>query len=99
MWDILVGRLFARDKSRAERFSLKAGNLLLDYSKNHVNATTRKLFAQLAHTLVLRLAALCQPAMEGLHFLQCRLHRHALADPDRAGHGALHGGRTGEADC
>ena len=43
-----LSQLFARDASRAERFSLKAGNLLLDYSKNHVNSTTRKLFARLA---------------------------------------------------
>jgi glucose-6-phosphate isomerase len=43
-----LGQLFARDKSRAERFSLEAGNLLLDYSKNHVNSTTRKLFTRLA---------------------------------------------------
>ena len=40
--------LFAKDKQRAERFTLEAGNLVLDYSKNHVNATTRKLFGQLA---------------------------------------------------
>jgi glucose-6-phosphate isomerase len=40
--------LFARDKKRAERFSLMANDLTLDYSKTHVNATTRKLFAQLA---------------------------------------------------
>jgi glucose-6-phosphate isomerase len=40
--------LFARDKQRAERFSLTANDLTLDYSKTHVNATTTKLFAQLA---------------------------------------------------
>ena len=40
--------LFARDKKRAERFSLKAGDLTLDYSKNHVNAATMKSLAQLA---------------------------------------------------
>ncbi len=40
--------LFARDNSRAERFSLSAGNLLLDFSKNHVNATTCKLLGRLA---------------------------------------------------
>ncbi len=40
--------LFARDKKRAERFSLNAGDLTLDYSKNHVNATTMKSLAQLA---------------------------------------------------
>lgn len=40
--------LFARDAKRAERFSLTAGDLYLDYSRTHVNAATRKLFAQLA---------------------------------------------------
>jgi len=42
-----LAQLFARDTTRAERFSLSAGNLTLDYSKNHVNSTTRKLFARL----------------------------------------------------
>ena len=40
--------LFARDKGRAERFSLQANDLLLDYSKNHVSATTRRLLVKLA---------------------------------------------------
>jgi len=43
-----IAHLFSRDGSRAERFSLTAGNLTLDYSKNFVNATTRKLFSRLA---------------------------------------------------
>jgi glucose-6-phosphate isomerase len=43
-----LAALFARDKDRPERFSLQAGDLLLDYSKNHVNATTRKLLIRLA---------------------------------------------------
>ncbi len=40
--------LFARDGKRAERYALAAGNLLLDYSKNHINSTTTKLFTRLA---------------------------------------------------
>ncbi|MEJ2275965.1 MAG: glucose-6-phosphate isomerase, partial [Woeseiaceae bacterium] len=40
--------LFARDKKRASRYRLTANDLTLDYSKNHVNATTARLFAQLA---------------------------------------------------
>jgi glucose-6-phosphate isomerase len=40
--------LFARDKTRPKRLTIEAGNLALDYSKNHVNATTLKLLAQLA---------------------------------------------------
>ncbi len=43
-----LAQLFARDAARPERFTLSAGNLTLDYSKNHVNTTTRKLFARLA---------------------------------------------------
>jgi glucose-6-phosphate isomerase len=40
--------LFSRDKKRAEKFELDAGELKLDYSKNHLNKTTIKLLAQLA---------------------------------------------------
>ena len=40
--------LFARDKERPEHFSLQAGDLLLDFSKTHVNKTTLKLLARLA---------------------------------------------------
>jgi glucose-6-phosphate isomerase len=43
-----LGSLFSRDKERAARFTLTAGDLTLDYSKNHVNATTRKLLTRLA---------------------------------------------------
>ena len=40
--------LFARDKDRAGNFSLEAGDLLLDYSKNHLNNQTCKLLTRLA---------------------------------------------------
>jgi glucose-6-phosphate isomerase len=40
--------LFRRDKERAEKFSLEAGDLYLDFSKNLVTATTQKLLCQLA---------------------------------------------------
>jgi glucose-6-phosphate isomerase len=43
-----LAELFARDKKRAGNFLLEASKLTLDYSKNHVNGTTRKLFGQLA---------------------------------------------------
>ena len=39
--------LFSRDRGRARRFTLTAGDLTLDYSKSHVNATTRKLLVRL----------------------------------------------------
>jgi len=40
--------LFARDSKRAGRLTLTAGDLYLDYSKNHVTSRTLKLFASLA---------------------------------------------------
>ena len=40
--------LFSRDKKRAEKFGLEAGDLKLDYSKNHLDSATHKLLAQLA---------------------------------------------------
>jgi glucose-6-phosphate isomerase len=40
--------LFSRDKKRFERFSLQSGDLLLDYSKNFLSATTQKLLVRLA---------------------------------------------------
>jgi len=41
-------QLFAHDKDRAERLSIEAGDLLLDYSKNHVDNKTCKLLTRLA---------------------------------------------------
>ena len=41
-------KLFLRDKKRFERYSLQSGDLLLDYSKNSLNATTKKLLLRLA---------------------------------------------------
>jgi glucose-6-phosphate isomerase len=40
--------LFSRDKKRFERYSLESGDLLLDYSKNFLNATTKNLLLRLA---------------------------------------------------
>jgi glucose-6-phosphate isomerase len=40
--------LFSHDRKRAESFSLSAGDLRLDYSRNHLNRSTRKLLTQLA---------------------------------------------------
>ena len=48
MRDRTLRELFARDKKRAERYSVAANDLVLDFSKTHVNATTRKLLVQLA---------------------------------------------------
>jgi glucose-6-phosphate isomerase len=40
--------LFAQDKNRVEGFSFETGDLALDYSRNHLNSSTRELLAQLA---------------------------------------------------
>ena len=40
--------LFAADPSRAERFSIEAGELMLDYSKHRVDAEAMRLLAGLA---------------------------------------------------
>jgi glucose-6-phosphate isomerase len=41
--------LFAQEPDRFDRFSMEAAGLLLDYSKNRVDATTMRLLAELAH--------------------------------------------------
>ena len=41
--------LFAQEADRFDRFSVEAAGLLLDYSKNRLNATTMRLLLQLAH--------------------------------------------------
>ena len=48
MRDRTLRELFARDKKRADKYALQSGDLTLDFSKNHLNTTTRKLLAQLA---------------------------------------------------
>ena len=46
--DRALGDIFRRDKGRAERLTVTAGDLTLDYSKNLVTGKTLKLFGQLA---------------------------------------------------
>lgn len=43
-----IADLFESDKNRAQRFTLRSGDLTLDYSKNILSATTRKLLVSLA---------------------------------------------------
>jgi len=45
---ITLTQLFAADASRADRFSLESGDLLLDYSKHRVDAQAMRLLAELA---------------------------------------------------
>ena len=67
-----IAQLFARDSSRAERFSLSAGNLTLDYSKNHVNSATRKLFTRLAKEAGVPEAIEAMFAGEEINQTECR---------------------------
>jgi glucose-6-phosphate isomerase len=46
--DVHLRTLFAEDSGRAERFSLEAAGLYLDYSKNRISAETVRLLLQLA---------------------------------------------------
>ena len=55
-----IADLFARDKKRCERFSVQSGDLYLDYSKNLLNATTRK------HLLALAKQANVRDAIEAM---------------------------------
>jgi len=48
MADVHMRSLFASDPARAERFSLRVGDLLLDYSKNRIKEETLALLVQLA---------------------------------------------------
>ena len=47
-WNSTIKELFQLDPHRAERYSLAAGSLVLDYSKNHLNETTLKHLVSLA---------------------------------------------------
>jgi glucose-6-phosphate isomerase len=47
-------QLFETDQGRAERFSVEAVGLLLDYSKNRITAQTMELLIQLANAVGLR---------------------------------------------
>ncbi|MDX6460097.1 MAG: glucose-6-phosphate isomerase, partial [Acidobacteriaceae bacterium] len=46
--------LFADDPQRADRFTIEAAGLFLDYSKNRITDETRKLLLQLAQESGLR---------------------------------------------
>src|SRR5580765_3158511 len=52
--DLDLRRLFAADPSRAERFSVEADGIVLDYSKNLIDAETVRLLVGLAQAAGLR---------------------------------------------
>jgi glucose-6-phosphate isomerase len=72
-----LGSLFARDKERAARFTLTAGDLTLDYSKNHVSATTCKLLVRLAKEAHLPAAIEAMFAGEKINITENRSVLHA----------------------
>lgn len=47
---VTLRRLFQEDRSRFERFSVRSGSFLLDYSKNRVTSRTMELLFDLART-------------------------------------------------
>ncbi len=54
--DVHMRTLFAEDPERGTRFTLEAGDIFADYSKNRVNAETMRLLAALANAVDLRQA-------------------------------------------
>ena len=69
--------LFARDRERADKFTLTAGDLTLDYSKNHVTATTRKLLTRLAKEAQVPAAIAAMFAGERINVTENRSVLHA----------------------
>ena len=45
--DISLNKLFKDDTNRFDNFSLNFNNMLIDYSKNHINKKTLSLFKNL----------------------------------------------------
>ena len=76
--------LFSRDKGRAQKLTLTAGDLTLDYSKNHVNATTRRLLVRLAKEARVPAAIAAMFAGEKINVTEDRAVLHEL----RTGHAA-----------
>ena len=54
-----ISHFFANDSNRFNNFSIKFGNLLLDYSKNRINDKTLKIFEKLADEVKLDEAIKC----------------------------------------
>ncbi len=54
--DVHMRTMFAEDPERGSRFTLEAGGIFVDYSKNRVNAETMKLLVALANAVDLRQA-------------------------------------------
>ena len=48
-----ISHFFANDSNRFKKFSIKFGDLLLDYSKNRINDKTLEIFEKLAEEIKL----------------------------------------------
>jgi glucose-6-phosphate isomerase len=71
-----LGDLFKRDKTRFSKYSLQAGELTLDYSKNFLNSKTRKLLGKLAEETGVRDAVEAMFAGEAINNTENRAVLH-----------------------
>ena len=81
--------LFARDANRAQRFSLSMGELTLDFSKNHIDGTTRKLLVRLAKEADVPAAIEAMFAGERINRSEDRAALHVALRAEIADHVAL----------
>ncbi len=81
---VRMADLFAADKDRFARFSLRQGDLLLDYSKNRINSETLTLLLQLADECGLKTAIAAMFAGEKINRTEQRavLHTALRSRPD-----------------
>jgi len=75
-----------RDEARFERFSIRFGDILLDYSKNRINEETHKLLVDLAEESGLKEAIEAMFSGEKINETEDRAVLHtALRNPNRSG--------------
>ncbi len=75
-----------RDVARFDKFSIKFGDILLDYSKNRINEETHKLLIDLAHECGLKEAVEAMFSGEKINETEDRAVLHtALRNPNRTG--------------
>ena len=79
--------LFKRDKKRAQRYTLATGDLTLDYSKNHVNATTRKQLVRLAREAGVQAAIQAMFAGNAINVTEDRSVLHTALRAKMSDHG------------
>ncbi|WP_411273084.1 glucose-6-phosphate isomerase, partial [Daejeonella sp.] len=75
-----------RDEARFDKFSIGFGDILLDYSKNHINEETHKLLVELAQESGLKEAIEAMFSGEKINETEDRAVLHtALRNPERSG--------------